>query len=236
MAVFLWIVSSAGTAQGCVPVRAHTFATYWDGWYRNPGSTVLGVKAVIENTDAYAFPGGASRAFVELEAGGTAGWTSLGPTKIGGTGQRWTELQWTNNVGGDYVQILLPPKTVGDFPNYNVKYSQWWTQFGTLNDQWDYLLNNQTIRTVIVAHGPPPYYEGWTPALARVTGQIVNLGSQMPGYTGTPGGQASMMSNVFTLSDGNHYFQGIGGWDDNYFGAVSDNLWEWDTIDDYCTN
>lgn len=188
----------AGDGDGCNPAgydgRSNDYVTYrWDGWYRNPGTTVGGVYSDIYNYSPWVHDLSPTASYVAawvmiLNANNSNDFTQIGWWEYP-QGVRYT-FTWTNWQGESQpLYTFMSPQATNTFSYYTVLYNNPSGDFG-------FYVNGHLVNT---------NYIEFTPNAGQVSGETHTADDQMPGgYQNT---EDFYSTNIY-YSGGWHSFNG----------------------------
>lgn len=152
--------------------RENNPGNYHAGWFRNTGSTPHGVKSYILNHDPFVWPNGSGSSAWVMLTGAAGQWAQIGWIEHF-EDARNTFIQFTTptydpeDPNGTVQTFYYPPETIGTYTQYRIEY---WGDF-------EYWAGSQGF-------GVSPNW--FTPAAAQISGEILNLQTQMPGGYNSP--------------------------------------------------
>lgn len=187
----------AGGGDGCNPRRANDFLTFrFDGWYRDPGTTVGGVYSDIYNYSPWVY-------YISAQASAVAAWTMV---DLSSNANTWAQVGWvefplgkryvftqTNN-NGNLITHYFSPKPINSQAYYT-------TLYNNTPGHFSYQVSGSTIEV------DPA---GFTPNEGQNFGETHSFADQMPG---------GYNQNEY-FNDTHIYYSG--GWH-NFSGTVADS-------------
>jgi hypothetical protein len=190
------------------------------GWIRSLGATVFGVRSYVFNYDPLVWPNGsASTAWVMLTITGNDNvWAQVGWIEYF-AGERHTVVQYTtpeydpDDEDGTLDTWLSAPQAEGTFTEYRVESA------GSL---WIYWAGSSPLASSL---------KYFTPNEGQISGEILNLQSQMPGGFNSPEVfQLSYIKTSYWMPfDG--FTQVTPGFEDQFgaleFSAYQALVWDW---------
>jgi hypothetical protein len=199
----------AGDGDGCNPGRPNDFNTVrFDGWYRDPGSTVGGVYSDIYNYSPWVH-------YISSRESYVSAWTMVDYT---GSPYDWAQVGWVEfplGVRYTFDQTLGPsggnPRTMyyGSQPVNNLTY--YTTLYNNPSGYYGFYVNGKLIDKASIL---------FTPNEGQNFGETHSAADQMPGG----------YDNTEDFFSTNIYYSG--GWH-NFAGTIADDNTSWYSYDEF---